>query len=60
MSEPFSSFPSTTVRDDGFDPVFYARHYPDVAGIEHRLDPWAHCRDWGRVEGRLPRPAAVE
>ncbi|MEH3118246.1 MAG: glycosyltransferase [Methylorubrum populi] len=46
--------------DEGFDPVFYRRHYPDLAVLGD--DPKAlrqHYLKHGRAEGRVPNAAGL-
>lgn len=40
----------------GFDPLFYAARYPDLAADQ---DPLSHYLHHGRAEGRLPTPQAA-
>ncbi len=44
----------------GFDPTFYAKHYPDLRQLRTRAALYRHFQNYGKREGRFPSLSALK
>lgn len=54
----FSSHFLLNIKKGRFDPVYYARRYPDLISIKYTSEMYRHFRIHGRKEGRFPNEIA--